>query len=168
MGEGDALALDQPDQHRRIVASGIDLLDAGERRRPGETPGMDMKHRRDRHVDIVSREAALRPRQAEQREAADRVQHELPVAVIDPLGQPGRTGRIEGRRLGVLVEIGKVVVGRSLRKQALILTDEGRLPVCGVGRSDITISRLTFGNCVFSPSSNPTNSSLTSNVEAPA
>jgi len=36
------------------------------------------------------------------------------------------------------------------------------------GKSDITISRLTFGNWAFNPSTNPTNSSLTRSVEAPA
>src|SRR6476661_10299771 len=38
----------------------------------------------------------------------------------------GRAGRIKGGRLGVLVEIRKVVVRRSRRKQALIFTDEGQ------------------------------------------
>jgi len=95
MGEGNAFALDQLDQHRRLIAPGVDLLDPGECRRPGETPGMDVKHRCDRHVDVVTRETALRAGHAEQCQACDRVQHELPVAVIDALGQSGRAGRVK-------------------------------------------------------------------------
>ena len=116
VGEGDALTLDQLDQHRRLVAPGIDLLDTCERRRPGEPPGVDVKHRRDRHVDVVARKAALRARHAKQSQPGQRVEHELPVAVIDPLGRSGCARRVEGGRLSILVEIREVVVGRSRRK----------------------------------------------------
>ena len=54
------------------------------------------------------------------------MQHELPMAVVDALGQPGRAGRVERGRLGVLVEVRKVVVGRSRSEQALIFADEGQ------------------------------------------
>jgi hypothetical protein len=66
VGERHALTLDQFDQHRRLVASGIDLLDAGERRGPGEAPGVDVKHRCDRHVDVVARKTSLHAGHAEQ------------------------------------------------------------------------------------------------------
>ncbi len=52
MGHGDALGLDKLEQRRRIVAAWIDLFDAGQRSRPGKSPGVNMEHRRDGHVDV--------------------------------------------------------------------------------------------------------------------
>jgi hypothetical protein len=45
----------------------IDLLHAGERRRPGKAPSVDVKHRCDRHVHVVAAKAPLHPRNAEKR-----------------------------------------------------------------------------------------------------
>jgi len=95
------------------------------------------------------------------------VQHELAVAVIDPLAIRS-CRRIKGGRLGVLVEIRKVVVREAAASRLSYSPTKDRLPICGAGRSDITMSRLIFGNCAFNPSSNPTKSSLTSSVDAPA
>src|SRR5258707_5862788 len=50
------------------------------------------------YTPLFRSEAALRARHTEQGQAADRVQHELPVAVIDPLGQSGGASRVEGGR----------------------------------------------------------------------
>ena len=86
MGEGHAFLLDQLEQHGRLVAARIDLLDAGERRRPGKAPSMDMKHRRDRHVHIVAAKAPLHSRYAEKRQLRQRMKDELPMAVVDAFG----------------------------------------------------------------------------------
>src|SRR5699024_11894976 len=42
--------------------------------RPRKAPGVDVEHRRDRHIDVVAREAALRAGHAEQRQSRDRMQ----------------------------------------------------------------------------------------------
>ena len=68
MGESDPFGLDQLDEQRRIVAAGIDLLDAGERRRPGEAPGVNVEHWSDRHIDVVAIEASVLRRESEQGE----------------------------------------------------------------------------------------------------
>ena len=127
MGEGDAFLLDQLEQHRRLVAARIDLLDAGERRRPGKAPGVDVKHRRDRHVHVVAAKPPLHSRDAEKRQLGQRMKYELPMAVIDALGETGRTGRIKRRRLRILVEVGEVVVGRSRGEKRLIFADERQI-----------------------------------------
>ena len=124
--EGHALGFDQLHQKGGIVAAGIDLLHSGERRRPGKPPGVHMEHRGDRHVDVVAREAALLAGDSEECELRKRMQHELPVAVVDALRQSGRAGRIESRRLRVLVEIRKGEVRRRRREKGLIFSDEGQ------------------------------------------
>ena len=111
MGKRNAFLLDQLQQLRRLVAARIDLLYAGERRRPGKTPSVDVKHRCDRHVDVVAAKAPLHPSNAEKRQLGQRMQDELPMAVIHTLRKSGRTGRIKSRRLCILVEVGEVVVG---------------------------------------------------------
>ena len=54
MREGHAFGLDELEQHFGRVAARIDLLEPGQRRRIGKAPGVDMEHRRDRHVDVVA------------------------------------------------------------------------------------------------------------------
>ena len=49
-----------------------------------------------------------------------RVQHELPMAVVDPLGQSRGAGRVERRRPRVLIEVRERVVGIRLRQQGLV------------------------------------------------
>ena len=84
VGKRDAFALDQLDEHRRLIASWIDLLDARQRGGPGKSPPVHMEHWCDRHIHVVTREPALLACQAKERQFAQRMQHELPVAVIDP------------------------------------------------------------------------------------
>ena len=67
MGKRHAFRLDQPDEQRRIVAAGIDLLDAGKRGRPREAPRVNMEHGRDRHIDVVAMEARLASPQGQTR-----------------------------------------------------------------------------------------------------
>ena len=116
--------LDQLEQHRRLVAARIDLFDASERRRPRKAPGVDVKHRCNRHVHVVAAKAPLHPRNAEKRQLGQRMQDELPMAVVHALRKTGRTGRIKCRRLCVLVEVGELVVGRSRGEKRLIFADE--------------------------------------------
>src|SRR5262245_20966251 len=61
---------------------------------------------------------------AERRRSRERVQHELAVAVVDAFWIAGRAGRVEGRRLGVLVEIAELEVRRSLSDECLVLADD--------------------------------------------
>ena len=87
------------------VAPGIDLLDAEHRRDVRQPPGVDVEHRRDRHVDVARGEASRAARCANACARRHRVQHELAMAVVDALGQAGRAGRVERRRPRVLGEV---------------------------------------------------------------
>ena len=104
MRERHLLASDQPEQHVGHVAAGVDLLHAEHRRDVGKPPRVNVEHRRDRHVDVARRERRVR-RVGERSGRRERVQHQLAMAVVDALGQPGRAGRVERRRPRVLVEI---------------------------------------------------------------
>src|SRR6516162_11785528 len=55
------------------------------------------------------------------------MQNELPVAEIDALRKAGSPGRIESRRLRVLVKIGKLVIRRSGCQKFLVLADKTEL-----------------------------------------
>ena len=83
MGKGHALGLDQIQQHIGRVAPRINLLHAHGGGRIGKAPGMDVEHRRDRHVYIVAMETALTARRAQSRQFGERMQHELTMAEID-------------------------------------------------------------------------------------
>ena len=127
VGEGYALGLDQLDKERGVITAGIDLLRASERRRPGKAPRVNMEHRGHRHIDVVAMESTVVRRQAEQGELGHRVQNQLAVAVVDAFGLAGGAGRVEGRRLGVFVEIRKVKIRGCGRKELLILADKRKV-----------------------------------------
>jgi hypothetical protein len=108
--EGDALGLDQLEQHSGIVATRIHLLDAGKRRSPRQPPGMCVEHRGDRHVDVVAAEPALLRRSAEKRHFRERMKNHLPMAEIDALRRARRPGRVKGGGNGVFIEVRKVMI----------------------------------------------------------
>ena len=54
------------------------------------------------------------------------MQHQLPVAVVDPFRQTCRAGRVEGRRLSIFVQLGKVVIRRSRGQNTLVLAGESQ------------------------------------------
>ena len=76
---GDLFFFDQPQYRFRLVAAGIHLLCSHQRGAVGHAPGVDMKHGRKRHINIVGTEAT----DGLERSLADdprlRVQHELAV-----------------------------------------------------------------------------------------
>ena len=124
MAEGHALGLDEIDQQVGLIAARINLLHAGGGRGKGQPPAMDVEHRGDRHVNVFAVEAALPGREAEADQVDQRVQDELTVAEIDSLRKAGRAGRVEHRGSRVLVEILELEIGRRLRQQLLVVTDD--------------------------------------------
>ena len=112
MREGDALSLDQSDEQFRMVAARVDLLHAGKRRRPRKSPGVHMKHRRHRHIDVVAGEPPVLAGYAEKGQFGQAVKNHLPMTVVDSFGQARCAGRVEGGCLGILVEVRKEVVRR--------------------------------------------------------
>ena len=140
MGEGGPLLGNQAQQVRRYVAAGIDLLDAEQRRRIGKTPGMDMEHRGDRHIDIAAMQPVGCLDRAEPGKHPHGMQHELAVRIGDRLGLAGGAGGIEGRRPGILVKILKLEPVRRLFHHLVIAGDEGqialRLRRCIVAKKD--------------------------------
>ena len=127
MREGDAFLGYQLQQHVRHVAAGIDLLQAEHGGDVGHAPGVHVEHRRNRHIDVVAMQSPLPGCRAEGCSDAERVQHELPMAEIDALGQTGGAGGVEGRGAGIFVEIGEVVAARRRRQQGFVLAGVGYL-----------------------------------------
>ena len=101
-------ARDQSQEDVRRIAPRIDLLVAHHGVEVRAPPRVDMKHRRQRHVDVLAVDPSLARSAAVFRGDAERMQHQLTVAEIDPLRAAGRAGGVKRRRAGVLVEIGKL------------------------------------------------------------
>src|SRR5262249_9021663 len=131
--EGDAFGLDELEKQIGSVPPRIDLLDAGRRRRPWESPGVDVEHRRDRHVDVVTVEAALLGCASKRRKLRPGVQHKLPMAEIHALAKASSPCRVERRCLRILVEIRKVVVGGRGCEEFLIFASELDVALHGRG-----------------------------------
>ena len=142
---------DQRQQRFRRVAAGIDLLHAHQRGHIRQPPRVDVEHRRDRHVHVAF--AMKRPmlaRHAERRQVGHRVQHQLAVAEVHALRQPGGAGGVEGRRARVLVEVGELVVGRARRRPAARTRRRTRSMTCGLSAASListnfcTVSSLSL------------------------
>ena len=104
-----------------------------------------MEHGRHRHIDVVAVEAALARREAIFDEARQRVQHHLAMAEEDALRPPGRPGRMEGGRAGVLVEVRERKVGRAERQQRLIFAFDRKVGFRRFGaivHEDVGLDRL--------------------------
>src|SRR5262249_11890649 len=122
--EGDTFRLNELEKDIGSIPPRIDLLDARRRRRPRESPGVDMEHRSDRHGDLVAVDAALLGCASERRKLRQGMKHELPMAEIHALGKASGPCCVERRRLRVLVEIRKVVVGGGGCEKLLIFASE--------------------------------------------
>ena len=129
MGEGHALLRNQPQQHIGRITPRIDLLHPGEGRGIRAAPGMDMEHRRHRHVDVLAMDPALARRHAVFDHRGEHVQHDLAVAEVHPFRIAGRAGRMKSRRPRILVEIRKLEEGGA-RFQHLLVFALDRKP-CG-------------------------------------
>ena len=112
MREGDALSRDQSDDQFRVVAARVDLLHAGKRRRPRKSPGVHVKHRRHRHIDVIAGEPPVLAGHAKQGQFGQAVENQLPMTVVDPFGQARCAGRVKGGCLGIFIEVRKAVVRR--------------------------------------------------------
>src|SRR5438046_8217754 len=97
VGEGDFFSLDQGQQHLRKVASRVDLLDAQGRGHIRDAPGMDVKHRGKRHIDITTMEALMGDRTRQRPKHGQSVQHQLWMTIIDSFRITVRASRIESR-----------------------------------------------------------------------
>ena len=120
VGERHLLRRDQLQENIGRVAAGKYQFRAAERRRVGATPGVDMKHRRHRHIDVVAIEAALLGRQAVFDQSAERVQDDLAMAEEHAFRPSRRAGGVESRSDGVLVEVGKLIIGRADLDQGFV------------------------------------------------
>ena len=100
MGECDLLLPNEIKQGVRRIFSRIDLLHSKRRRDVGDAPCMNMKHRGDRHIDVVGIETPM-PCARESAHTAEGVQDELPMSEVHALRQPGGARRIERRGAGV-------------------------------------------------------------------
>ncbi len=126
MGEGDFFLEDELEEHLRFVSSRINLLASQDDRDVRDPPGVDVKHGGDRHVYVARPEAAGGIVGTERHGHAHGVKDELPVRKEDPLGRPGGPRRVEGRRPGVFIQIGKMVSAR--RRVQHVLVDGVELP----------------------------------------
>ncbi len=127
MRERHALVLDELEQQLGLIAAGIDLFGARRGRRIGKTPGVHMKHRRDRHIDAFGVEAPLLRRKTEGGEFGDRVQRHLAMAEIDAFRPASGAARVERRRLGVFVKIRKIEFGGRRGEHVLVVSCDAAL-----------------------------------------
>ena len=67
-----------------------------------------MKHRRNRHVNILLMHAPLSFRSADRSQRAKRVQNQLSVTEVDAFRHTCGAGGVEGRCAGMLVKVGEV------------------------------------------------------------
>ncbi|SAL87988.1 hypothetical protein AWB67_07512 [Caballeronia terrestris] len=106
------------------VTARINLLHAQHRRDVGHAPRVDMKHRRERHVDVAAMKALPGYGTRERSHQRDGVQHQLPMREVHALGQARRSRRIERRGTGVFVEVGVVIARRTGRQHRLVFGRE--------------------------------------------
>ena len=129
MGEGRPLLGDQPQKLVRRVAPGIDLLDAEKRCRIGKSPGMDMEHRRDRHIDIAAMQPVRCFHGAEPGQNSHAMQNKLPVRIGHRLGIARRAGGVEGGGAGGLVKIRKTEAVTLFLHHRVIAGDEAEFGI---------------------------------------
>lgn len=73
-----------------------------------------------RHVDVIGAEAADGIVGTERNGVRKRVQQQLAVGKMNPLGVPGGARGVESRRFGVLIQIRKIIAFRGvLQKRPL-------------------------------------------------
>src|SRR5438132_2869163 len=99
--------LDQSQQSIRQVATWVDLLRAHGCCNIGNPPRMHMEHGSNGHIDVTTMEALVLRGTCQRPKHGQSVQHELPMAKIDPLRIAGGPGGIEGRGTRVLVKVRK-------------------------------------------------------------
>ncbi|MNJ49609.1 hypothetical protein D3C77_448490 [compost metagenome] len=126
MGEGDLLIAPQLTHHFRLVTPRVDLLDPQHRGHIGNAPGMDVEHRGDRHVHIVTAQQAHTVDAAGDRSGGQGVQHQLPVGEVHAFGVTGGTGGVERRGDRVFVEIREVIHRAGGGQQLLVLAYQVR------------------------------------------
>ncbi|MNF85529.1 hypothetical protein D3C84_679280 [compost metagenome] len=110
VGERDLLLSIQPDQAVGLVAAGVHLLDAHQGGDIGHTPGMYVKHRCDRHVDIIGAQQRQPLVDAQSAHGIQGVQDQLAVGEIHAFRVAGSARGVEKGRHRVFIEIGKVVL----------------------------------------------------------
>ncbi|MNP32921.1 hypothetical protein D3C76_1261270 [compost metagenome] len=125
VGKRHLLLLIKPDQAIGFVAAGVHLLDAHQGSDVRHAPGMHMEHRRDRHVHVIGTQQRRPLVDAQCPHGIQGVQDQLAMGEIHALGVAGGAGGVEQRRYRILVEIGKVILVRTLRQQLLVLALHG-------------------------------------------
>ena len=146
--EGDPLGGDQLEDHRRLVHARVDLLDPEQGRDVRDAPGVHVEHGGERHVDVVRAHAHLGVVGPDRDGHGQRVQHELAVGEVDPLGVAGRAGGVEGGRARVLVEVREGEARGGPGEQRLVLGREGERAGRRFGRVVDQDQRLDRGQLV--------------------
>ena len=101
-------------------AARIDLLDPEKRRRIGEPPGMNVEHRRERHVNITTMDPIVSLHRTEPGKNTNGVKHDLAMRISNGLWLASGAGCVEGCSASILVKIWKCkIVGRC--RQHLVI-----------------------------------------------
>ena len=119
MRVGHALIALQRKKRGGIIASGIDLLHSQHRGDERHAPGVDVKHRRHRHVHVTACDILSDRLVCDRRGGRQGMQNKLSMREEHLLGVTGRSGRVERRRDGVLIEIVKGEAGVARFDQGL-------------------------------------------------
>ncbi|MNJ53480.1 hypothetical protein D3C77_488680 [compost metagenome] len=126
MGKRDLLALPQLHEQVRVIATGVDLFHAQHGGYVRHAPGMDVEHRRDRHVDIAVAHQSHAVQAADHAGHRQGMQHQLAVGEVHALGIAGGARGVESRGHRVFIEVREVVLRARLGQQAFVLADHVR------------------------------------------
>ncbi len=126
MGKGDLLLAPQLHQILRVVAPRINLLEPEHGRHVRQPPGVDVEHRRDRHVHIVGAEQPYAVDRTHDRRHADGVQHQLPMGEIHAFRIARGAGGVERGGHRVFVEVLEIVLRTRSGQQLLVFADKVR------------------------------------------
>ena len=124
MCETRPLVTNQPQQIRRHITPGIDLFDTEKRRRIGKTPGMDMEHRGQWHIDVTAMKPVVGLDRTKPGQHPHRMKDKLAMRIGNRLRLARCAGGVEGGGAGPLIKIWKGEITGRRRHHLIIAADE--------------------------------------------
>ena len=125
MRKSNLLLFNQVKKQVGNIFSGIDLFNTNRCRYIRKTPGVDVKHRRYGHVDIISVKSALLSRSGKGCKGAEGVKHQLSVTEINAFGQSGRAGSVKSGCSGIFIKIFEFESFTGLCEELFIFAGKG-------------------------------------------
>ena len=119
MGESDPLFCNQSQQLTGLVPAGIDLFASHQSHHIGYSPGVHMKHGRQRHIHIPGSDRGMKVGYTEGSHGPVCVKDKLTMTEVDPFGKTGGPGGVKGGGHGVFIKVRKIKRRIALCQQIL-------------------------------------------------